>query len=64
LSDQKAKRKRSELSAIGTRFDPEVREIIEKEAAADQRTVAHWVEKVVIDHLKAQGLIKDGGGNG
>lgn len=58
MADDKAKRKRSELSAIGTRFDPEVRAIIEAEATADQRTVAHWVEKIVIDHLKAKGLLK------
>jgi predicted HicB family RNase H-like nuclease len=57
MSGQNARLKRSELSAIGTRFDPEVRKIIEEEAAADRRSVAHWVEKVVIDHLKAKGRL-------
>jgi hypothetical protein len=57
MSDQNAKRKRSELSAIGTRFDPEVRKIIEAEAAADNRAVAHWIEKVVLDHLRGKGKL-------
>lgn len=49
--------KTSGRSAIGTRFAPEVRKIIEEEAAADNRAASHWIEKVVLDHLKAKGRL-------
>lgn len=50
---------RSKVTPVSVRFDPEVKEVIDREAKADVRPVATWVEKIVIEHLKAKGLLKD-----
>lgn len=50
---------RSKVTPVSVRFDPEIKEIIEREAKADVRPVATWVEKLVIEHLRAKGLLKD-----
>jgi predicted DNA-binding protein len=52
--------KKRDFKTLSIRFAPEVREIVEQAAKADMRPAATWVEKLVIEHLKAQGLLKDG----
>jgi hypothetical protein len=44
---------------VSVRFDPHVKEAIERAAKADVRPVATWVEKLVIEAMKAKGLLKD-----
>lgn len=42
-------------AAIGVRVEPAIKEAIEQAAAADHRTVASLVEKVLVEWLRAHG---------
>ena len=42
-------------AAIGIRVEPEVKEAAEKVAAADRRSLASLMEKVLIEWLEAHG---------
>jgi hypothetical protein len=45
---------------ISIRFEADIKATIERLAKEDRRPVSSWVEKYVIDHMKAEGLLKDG----
>ena len=55
----KDKPTRSTVTPVSVRFEPHVKAAIERAAKADVRPVATWVEKLVIEHLTAKGLLKD-----
>ena len=45
------------LTPLSIRFEPEIKATIERLAKADRRSVASWVEKFVIDRMRAEGLL-------
>jgi hypothetical protein len=45
------------MSAIGIRVDDEIRRATEAAAAADSRSVASLVKKVLVEHLRAKGFL-------
>jgi hypothetical protein len=45
-------------SAISVRVSDEVKAAAEKAAADDSRTLASYVEKMLIDHLRKAGYLK------
>lgn len=47
---------RSKITPISVRFEPGWKELVEREAKADMRSAASWVEKIVVDHLRSKGL--------
>jgi len=47
---------RSRITPISVRFEPGWKELVEAEAKADMRSAAAWIEKLVVDHLRAKGL--------
>lgn len=49
----------AKTSAISVRVADEVKAAAEKAAAADSRSVASLVEKVLTDFLKAKGYLKN-----
>jgi predicted HicB family RNase H-like nuclease len=52
-------RKESEaLHAIAIRVEPELRKLVEKAAAADDRSVASYVKKALTDKLRRAGYLK------
>lgn len=44
-------------AALGIRIEPEVKEALEKAAKADRRSVAAYVEKLIVDELISKGLL-------
>ena len=40
------------------RMDPELKEVAEKAAAADRRSLSSLIEKLLEDYCRAQGLIR------
>lgn len=46
-----------ELKSLGIRFDPEVREALDKAAKADKRSASSMVEVVVEAYLREKGLL-------
>lgn len=44
-------------AALGLRIEPYVKEALERAAKSDSRTVAAYVELLIIKDLKARGLI-------
>lgn len=45
------------LTPISIRFEADIKSRIERLAKADRRSVASWIEKYVIDHMQAEGLL-------
>jgi hypothetical protein len=45
-------------AAIGLRVEPEIKKALDKAAADDRRTIASYVEKLLVDHLTAAGYLK------
>jgi hypothetical protein len=45
-------------AAISVRVESGVKAAVEKAAAADRRTVASFVEKILIEHLEEHGYLK------
>jgi hypothetical protein len=58
MSDQANPPKRS-LKSLGVRFDPDVREAIDRAARADKRSASSLVEIAVIAYLRDKGFLKD-----
>jgi hypothetical protein len=50
--------RRSQVTPFSVRFEPAIKKIVEKQAKADMRSGAGWIEKIVVEHLKAEGLLK------
>lgn len=48
----------AKTASLGLRIDPTVKAALEKAASDDRRTVASYVELLLIDHLKKLGYIK------
>jgi hypothetical protein len=48
----------AKTSAISVRVPDEVKAAAEKAAAADSRSVASYVEKLLVEHLRKQGFLK------
>lgn len=46
-------------ASIGIRVEPEVKAAIENAARADDRTVAQWIERLMIKELRTKGLMKE-----
>lgn len=47
-------------AAIGIRVEPPIKEALEKLAAQDRRTLASYIEIVLIQHLREKGLLDQG----
>jgi hypothetical protein len=47
-------------AALGLRIEPIVKEALEAAAKADRRTVASYVEKLVVADLEAKGFLPKG----
>lgn len=47
-------------AALGLRIEPIVKEALERSAKADRRTVAAYVEKLIVDDLEAKGFLPKG----
>jgi hypothetical protein len=48
----------AKTSAISVRVSDDVKAAAEKAAAADSRSVASYVEKLLTEHLRMTGLLK------
>lgn len=44
---------------VGLRFTPTLKKALDDAAAADQRSVASYVEKTLTDHLRKAGYLKN-----
>jgi hypothetical protein len=44
-------------ASIGIRVEPEVKAAVEKAAKADDRTVAQWIERLMIRELRENGYL-------
>ncbi len=42
---------------IGIRVEPKIKDAAEKAAAADHRSVASLIEKLLVEHLRANGYL-------
>ena len=45
-------------AAIGIRVEPEIKAAVEKAAAADRRTVASLIEKILVEYLEQNGFLR------
>ena len=45
-------------ASIGIRVDPAIKTAAEKAAAADGRTLANWIERLMAQTLREQGYLK------
>jgi predicted transcriptional regulator len=50
---------RSHISPISVRLEPGWKRVLERLAKEDRRSASTWAEKVLIDHMKAQGFTPD-----
>ncbi len=41
-------------ASIGIRVEPELKAAVEKAATADGRTVAQWIERLIVQQLKTE----------
>lgn len=48
-----------ELKSLGVRFDPEIREAIDKAAKADKRSASSLVEIAVAEYLRQKGFLPE-----
>ncbi|QIX21301.1 hypothetical protein FOB41_09215 [Agrobacterium pusense] len=46
-------------ASLGIRIEPSVKDALEAASKADRRSVAAYVEKLIIDDLKNKGFLKD-----
>jgi hypothetical protein len=44
-------------ASIGIRVEPEVKAAVEKAAKSDDRTVAQWIERLMIRELREKGYL-------
>jgi hypothetical protein len=47
----------AKTSAISLRVADEIKKAVEKAAAADDRSVASYVERLIVSHLKENGFL-------
>lgn len=47
------------VAAISVRVEPAVKAAVERAAREDDRTVAQYVERLLIAHLREKGLLSD-----
>ncbi|MGN7825989.1 hypothetical protein ACTJJ8_04520 [Agrobacterium radiobacter] len=47
-------------ASLGIRIEPAVKDALEAAAKADRRSVAAYVEKLIVDDLEAKGFLKQG----
>lgn len=47
-------------ASLGIRIEPAVKDALEAAAKADRRSVAAYVEKLIVDDLHAKGFLKQG----
>ena len=47
----------NKTAAISIRVAPEIKEAVKKAAEDDRRTLASFVEKLLVDHLKEKGYL-------
>ncbi|WP_200834941.1 hypothetical protein [Phyllobacterium salinisoli] len=47
-------------ASIGIRVEPVVKEALERAAKADRRSVAGYLEKLILDDLEAKGFLAQG----
>jgi hypothetical protein len=45
-------------ASIGIRIEPDVKTAAEKAAAEDGRTLANYIERMLIEHLREKGYLK------
>jgi len=57
-SQQKERAPLARTAAIGIRVEPDIKAAAEKAAAADRRTVASLVEKVLVEYLEENGYLR------
>lgn len=50
---------RSRITPISVRLEPGWKKTLERIAKEDRRSASAWAEKVLIDHMKAQGFSPD-----
>jgi hypothetical protein len=50
---------KTSLSLLNVRLEPGWKRVVEQMAKEDRRSASGWVEKIIIDHLKAQGFKPD-----
>jgi hypothetical protein len=48
---------RKKTASIGVRLEPVIKEAADKAAAADHRSLASLIEKLLVEHLKANGYV-------
>jgi hypothetical protein len=53
-----ANQQETRTAPIGIRVTPSVKAAAEKAAAADHRTLASLIEKLLIEHLRGNGFLK------
>jgi hypothetical protein len=47
-------------ASLGIRVEPAVKQALESAAKSDRRTVAAYVEKLIVDDLEAKGFLPKG----
>jgi hypothetical protein len=50
---------RSRITPISVRLEPGWKRVLERLAKEDRRSASAWAEKVLIDHMKAQGFVPE-----
>lgn len=50
-------RNMARTAAISIRVEPELKVVVEKAAKADKRTVAQWVELLIVERLQERGFL-------
>ena len=48
----------AKTAALGLRIEPAVKAALEEAAKEDRRTVAAYVEKLVVEHLRKKGFLE------
>jgi hypothetical protein len=49
----------AKVAAISVRVEPDVKAAVEKAAKVDGRTVAQYVERLLVAHLREKGFLKE-----
>jgi hypothetical protein len=47
-------------AAVSLRVEPAVKQALEEAAYSDERTVAQYVERLILAHLRERGLLPEG----
>jgi hypothetical protein len=46
-------------AAISVRVEPNIKSALERAAKADDRTIAQYVERLIVSHLRERGFLSD-----